>query len=134
MNNKFKNSILEKETVDEMIVELAYLRKVIDNAVYHGTCISLIATHLIDSILYFHNEGIKDKFTVKELEEMVNQIDSGKSSQRLLDLNINHINDSMKNLDLILNKILEMNCEQIIESFYDDITRDTIKIGDFNDE
>lgn len=132
--NNFKSSILEKETVEEMIVELVYLRKVIDNAVYHGTCISLIATHLIDSILYFHNEGIKDEFTVKELEEMVDQIDSRKSSQKLLDLNINHINGSMKNLDLILNKILEINSEQIIESFYDNITEDIIKIGDFNGE
>lgn len=132
MNNNFKNSKLEKETVEEMIVELVYLRKVIDNAVYYGTCISLMATHLIDNILYFHNNGIKDEFTVKELEEMVDQIDSGKSSQKFLDLNINHINDSMKNLDLILNKILEMNSGQIIESFYDDITGDTVKIGDFN--
>ena len=132
MNNNIKNSKLEKKTVEEMIVELVYLRKVIDNAVYYGTCISLMATHLIDNILYFHNNGIKDEFTVKELEEMVDQIDSGKSSQKFLDLNINHINDSMKNLDLILNKILEMNSGQIIESFYDDITGDTVKIGDFN--
>lgn len=137
MNNRFEQENIEKEavkgTVKEMITELVYLRKVIDNAVYYGTSISLRATHLIDTILYYHDTGIKDEFTSKELEEMFNQIEEANSEKEFLDLNIKHITDSINATNSILEKLLDINYYgYVVEGFYEDTEEDFYTTGDMD--
>lgn len=134
MKNDFENDYMKKETVQEMITELVYLRKVIDNAVYYGTSISIRATHLIDTILYYHDTGIKDEFTAEELEEIIDNMKSGEAEQGLLNLNINHLNNSMANLDSILIRLLEDNHMRFFDASYDEIEEDFFIRGDFYDE
>lgn len=132
MKNNFENDYM-KEAVQEMITELVYLRKVIDNAVYYGTSISLRATHLIDTILYYHDTGIKNEFTSKELDEMFNQIEEANSEKEFLELNIKHITDSFNAINSINEKLLDMSCyEYDVEGLYEDTEEDFDTLGDID--